>query len=142
MLRLVRVLMAVFIAAGLGAGCATLGKPSDEEQIHATVLKVKEALEKRDVDLLMTTFSEKFAHPMLGGKEQARVYLADGLKSGYAENGEVGLDSLKVTIGEDKTSARAYPLDLASSAGAIAAELVLTKEEGGWLVTSVNVDGV
>lgn len=134
--------VAVCVAFAIVSGCATLGKPSEEEQIHATVLKVKEALEKRDIDLLMATFSEDFAHPQLGGKAEAREMLTGGLNSGYADNGEVRLDQLKITLADDKKTAKAYPLDLASSAGAVSAELVLTKEEAGWLVTTVNVDGV
>ncbi len=110
--------------------------------IQSTVLKVKEALEKKDIELLMATFSEDFEHPQIGGKAEAKAILTQGLNSGYADNGAVSLEQMKVTINEDKVSAAVYPLDLSSSAGAVAADLVLTKEEGGWLVKTVNVDGV
>jgi len=140
---IVRSFMTVLVCAALAAGCASMGaKPSDEEQINATVLKVKEALEKKDIDLLMATFSEDFEHPQIGGKAEARDILTQGLNSGYADNGEVSIEHIKITMSDDKTSAAVYPLDLSSSAGAVAAELVLKKEEAGWLVKTVNVDGV
>lgn len=143
MRTMVRSIATVLVCAGLVAGCASMGgKPSDEEMIRATVMKVKEALETKNIDLLMETFAEDFEHPQVGGKAEARDLLSQGLNSGYADNGEVSIEQMKITMSEDKTSAAVYPLDLSSSAGAVAAELVLEKGDGSWLVKTINVDGV
>jgi hypothetical protein len=58
---------------------------------------------------------------------------------GYAEGGKVSLENTQITIDKDGT-ARAFPIDLSSNMGAVAAEVVLTKEKGQWLVTTVNDD--
>ena len=117
-------------------------KPSDEDQVKVTVGKIKEALEKKDINLLMATFSESYKDPRVGGKAEAKALLEQGLKSGYADNGKVKIDALKVKFSEDKKTAKAYPLDLSSSMGSISVELVLGKEKDAWLVTQVNPDGV
>jgi len=128
--------------AVLMVGCASMKKVSDEELIQTTLNNVKTALEKKDIDLLMATFSEEFEHPQVGGKTEARTLLQTGLSSGYADNGEVKLDQIKLTFSDDKKTVACYPMDLSSGAGAIAVELVLAKEANGWLVKTVNADGV
>jgi hypothetical protein len=35
-----------------------------------------------------------------------------------------------------------YPVDLSGAAGSVASELTLAKEEGGWLVVGMEVDGL
>lgn len=125
-----------------GLGCATLGKGRDEEEIHAAVARVKEALEKKDIDALMATFSDNYKDPRVGGKAEARLLLQQGLLSGYADNGKVNMDGIKVTLSDDKTKATVYPLDLSSSMGAISVEIIFAKEKTGWLVSGVNPNGV
>lgn len=142
MRKTLAIALAVIGSVILAGGCATAHKVNDEELIRSTVVKVKDALEKRDIDLLMATFSEKFQNDRVGGKAEAKSLLGQGLSSGYADGGKVSLEAMAITIAEDKTTAKVYPIDLSSNMGSVAAELVLTKEEGGWMVTNVNVDGV
>ncbi len=151
-----RFIMNVFVAVSVVAmlsvlGCAGMGKgPSDEELIRATIDKVKTALETKNIDLLMTTFGDDFEHPEVGGKDEARQLLQMGLESGYADEGKVDLTNMQIKINDDGT-ASAYPIDLSSAAGSVAAELVLKKyevknEKGKtvpvWLVKTINVDGL
>jgi len=125
------------------AGCTTLGGGmSDEEQILVVVGEVKEALETKDLERLMATFSEDFQHPMVGGKSAARAVLGDAMSSGYMDNGRVSTENAKITMAAENMTAKVYPIDLASSRGAVAVELGLTKESTGWLVTSLDPDGV
>ena len=73
---------------GLVAGCATTPKKSDDDLIKETVATVKTALEAKDIEMLLTTFSEDFTHPELaGGKEEAREMLQMGVDAGYADDG-------------------------------------------------------
>lgn len=137
LLNLLTVTLCISVIA---AGCAGLGKgPSDEELIRGTLEKMKTALETKNIDMLMETVSNNFNHPEVGGKEEARKMLQLGLDMGYAEGGKVSLENTQITIDKDGT-ARAFPIDLSSNMGAVAAEVVLTKEKGQWLVTTVNVD--
>ena len=130
------------LVAVLAAGCASLNKPSDEDMIQSTLNNVKLALETKDVEALMLSFSEGFEHPQVGGKEDLHKMLKLGLESGYADKGEVKIDQVKLTFSDDKKSVAIYPMDLSSSQGSVSVELVLAKEEAGWLVKTVNVDGV
>jgi len=52
---------------GLVAGCAPTPKKSDDDLIKETVATVKTALEAKDIEMLLTTFSEDFSHPELAG---------------------------------------------------------------------------
>jgi hypothetical protein len=122
-------------------GCATGGGMSDEEMIRVTAGKVKTALEGRDLDLLMATFSEDFYHPEVGGKEEGRMMLEMAIDAGYADDGEVSLEDMQITINDDGT-ASVYPVDLSGPPGAISVELIMTKEGAGWLITALNADGV
>lgn len=135
--------MAVCLAAGLlVAGCASMGKKmSNEDMIKQTVATMKTALETKDIDLLMTVFSDDFYHPEVGGKEEGRALLQMAVDAGYADDGEVFTDDMEISIKEDGT-ATVYPIDLSGPPGSISVELVLKKEEGGWLITTVNPDGV
>ena len=137
-----RGLMVALVLTALALGCASLGKGHDEDQIHVAVARVKEALEKKDIDALMATFSDNYKDPRVGGKAEARLLLQQGLASGYADNGKVNMDGIKVTFSEDKKKATVYPLDLSSSMGAISVEIIFAREKSGWLVTGVNANGV
>jgi hypothetical protein len=123
-------------------GCATGGgKKTDEEMIRETVMTMKTALEELNLDLLMTTFSDDFYHPEVGGKEEGRELLQMGIDAGYADDGEVFVDDMEITKKEDGT-ATVYPIDLSGPPGSISVELIMKKEANGWLIVGVNPDGV
>jgi len=135
------------LKGGASGGDATAAAPTagqtDEDKIMATLNNIKAALETKDIDKLLATFSDDFEHPQVGGKEEARTMLTMGLQSGYADDGEVSLDDVELDIDEAKGTATAYPLDLSSPAGAVAVEIELKKEaDGSWLVSTLFVDGI
>ena len=134
---------AVCLLAGLViAGCATTGaKVSDEDMITETVLRMKAALEELDLDLLMSTFSDDFYHPEVGGKEEGREMLQMAIDAGYADDGEVYVDDMEIVVKEDGT-ATVYPIDLAGPPGSISVELVMQKDADGWLIKTINPDGI
>lgn len=136
-------MMAVCLLGGLMVvGCATMGAGvSDEDMITDTVLRMKAALEGLDIDLLMSTFSDDFYHPEVGGKEEGRDLLQMAIDAGYADDGEVYLEDMEITIKDDGT-ATVYPIDLAGPPGSISVELVLQKEADGWFITTINPDGI
>jgi hypothetical protein len=131
------------LIAVLVAGCASTAKgPSDQEVIQGTLAKMKSALETKNVDMLMECLSENFEHPEVGGKAEAKEMAQMGVDAGYADDGECSLDDVQITINPDGATATAYPVDLSGAPGSIAVEVVLAKENGQWLVTTVNPDGV
>lgn len=133
---------ALCLSAALIAGCATMGsKMSDEDMIKETVLSMKTALETKDLDLLMGTFSDDFYHPEVGGKEEGRDLLQMAIDAGYADDGEVYVDDMEITMKEDGT-ATVYPLDLSGPPGSVSVELVLKKEADAWRIIEVHPDGM
>lgn len=133
---------ALCLTAALIAGCATMGsKMSDEDMIKDTVLSMKTALETKDLDLLMGTFSDDFYHPEVGGKEEGRDLLQMAIDAGYADDGEVYVDDMEITMKEDGT-ATVYPLDLSGPPGSVSVELVLKKEADAWRIIEVHPDGM
>jgi len=127
---------------GLVAGCATTPKKSDDDLIKETVATVKTALEAKDIEMLLTTFSEDFSHPELaGGKEEAREMLQMGVDAGYADDGEVSIVDMQITKNDDGT-ASVYPVDLSGPPGSISVELVMKKEGDVWRIVTVNPDGM
>lgn len=127
-------------AAAATAAAEPAAAASDEDRIKATVAAMKKALEDLDLDALMETFSEKFHHPEVGGKEEAKYMLQMGIDMGYADDGEVYTDDMEIEIDGDE--ATVYPIELSSPAGSISVELVLAHEGDKWLITTVNPDGL
>ncbi len=134
--------MMVCLASVMVIGCAGLGKQmTDEDMIRATVADLKTALETKDLDLLMTTFSDDFYHPEVGGKEEGREMLQTAIDAGYADDGEVFLDDMEITMNEDGT-ATVYPVDLSGPPGSVSVELTLKKEDAGWHIIGLAPDGM
>ncbi len=138
------VLVTVLALASI-SGCAGLNKgPSDEEIISGKVAIFKQALLEKNLEKLMTVASEKFDHPDVGGKAEAKQFLQLGIDSGYTDGGEVDISKIQIKI--EKDTATVYPIEVSSSAGSATAGLTFTKEKVGngtdWLVTTVEVEGV
>ncbi len=112
----------------------------DEAQIAATIKALKEGLEALDIDRIVDTFSDDFYHPEVGGKEEGRYMMEMGIDMGYADDGEVYIDNMEIEIDGDE--AVVYPIELSAPAGAATVEAVLQKEDGGWKITTLNVDGL
>ena len=123
------------------AGCATMGKKSDEELIKETMNTVKTALESKNIDLLLTTFSEDFNHPEVGSKAEAKDMMQMGVDAGYADDGECDISNMQITKNDDGT-AEVYPIDLSGAPGSVSVGVVLKKEGDAWHVITVNVDGL
>lgn len=130
------------LVAATVVGCASMGnKMSDEDMIKDTMARMKTALETKDLDLLMGTFSNDFYHPEVGGKEEGREMLQAAIDAGYADDGEVFLDDMEITMNDDGT-AMVYPIDLSGAPGSVSVELKLKKEEAGWMIIEVAPDGM
>lgn len=137
-----KALLVCLFAGVLVVGCATMGsKMSDEDMIKETVGKLKVALETLDIEILMDTFSEDFYHPEVGDKEEGREMLQMGMDAGYADDGEVYIEDMEITMNDDGT-ASVYPIDLSGPPGSISVELVLQKEDDGWYIITVYPDGM
>jgi hypothetical protein len=133
-------IMMVFVASVL-AGCATGPKgPTDQELITATAKSFTDALLAKNIDALMATVSENFHHPEVGDKAAAKDILKQGMDSGFVDNGKIDLANMAITIKGD--TAEAYPIVASAPAGSVTVGLTLKKENGAWLITAINVEGI
>jgi uncharacterized protein GlcG (DUF336 family)/ketosteroid isomerase-like protein len=126
-------------AGAAAAGTTVASASNDEAAIMAVLNKLKQAIEGKDINLMMETFSDEFEHPMVGGKDEAKVMLEMGLEMGYADDGEVTFDDLEITFNDDGT-AMAYPMDLSGPPGSVAVELTLKKEGNEWKIVTLDAD--
>lgn len=126
-------------AGAAAAGTTVASASNDEAAIMAVLNKLKQAIEGKDINLMMETFSDEFEHPMVGGKDEAKVMLEMGLEMGYADDGEVTFDDLEITFNDDGT-AMAYPMDLSGPPGSVAVEFTLKKEGNEWRIVTLDAD--
>ena len=139
-----RVIVTVFtcvLATAFICGCATGPKgPTDEEQIMAQLEAFKAALLGKDIEGLKAVMSENWYHPEVGDREVALDFVQQGIDSGFLDDGEVDLENVEIEIEGD--TATAYPIEASSPLGSVTVELEFTKENGVWLVTGGDAEGV
>lgn len=125
----------------LFSGCATTGKgPSDEERIQMTLDQWSAGLVEQDMNKFLGTISESFKVGPAESKEALAEFIRQGIEAGYLDGAEVSREEAQYTL--EESSCSVYPVDLMSNAGSVSVELRLTKEEGGWLVSGMEVDGL
>ena len=122
------------------AGCVTAKGPSDEVLIQQTLDTWAKTLVAKDVDSFMVTFSEKFTSSQAADKATLAKFIKDAIDSGYLDDAKISFENAKRTLKDGKCTV--YPVDLSGTAGSVASELTLAKEEGKWLVTGMEVDGL
>jgi len=132
----------VCVFAGLLAvGCATGGGGvSDEEQIMADLIAGKEALLAKDLDALRAMMSDDWYHPEVGGPDAAMDLLQQGIDMGYADDVEINLDDVEITVEGNKSTA--YPIVVSVPMGSVTIEIEGEKVDGKWLCTGGNAEGI
>lgn len=127
--------------AALLCSCAGLLKgPSDEDLVAQVVDSWKVGMSELNIDKLMATYSEDFETSQVPDKDSLSQFLEGAMESGYLDDVEVILDDTETEI--DGETATVYPIDIVSAAGEVSIELTLTKEEGGWMITGMEIEGV
>ena len=132
---------AVFIASG----CATTGSGlSDEEQIRALLGQWKEGILAKDADKIMATYSENFTHDgyeyQADNKAALRGFIEGGIDQGTFDDVELSMEYMDIVI-EDGT-ATVYPIEYTIWEGTVTIELILAKEQAGWRITDMAIEGM
>lgn len=129
----------------IASGCSTLSSgPSDEALIAALLNQWEQGVREADVDKLMATFSDDFAHD--GSDYQAkdtaalREFIEGSIDEGLFKDVELSLDDAEIKVNGD--SASVYPIDYATLYGGITIELTLDKEGKDWLITDMELIGM
>ena len=130
----------VALLAVVMVGCATANKPSPEEQIKATVDGWSAAMIAKDLDKVMSFYSEKFEHNEWGDKAKMKESLKTFLDSGMLDGLQVNTANTAIKV--DGGTGTAYPIDLSTQQGTATAELRFAGEESGWLIVGIDVSGI
>ena len=132
----------IFAAAAilLLAGCASTGggssappPRSDEELIQNLVQAAMDALAAKDIDALVSAYSEDFSSDN-GDKADTIAFLEGAADQGFLDGLEI--DQSGVVISVDGETATAGPVALEGAFGAINLSFELEKRDGKWWVTS------
>jgi len=129
------------LAVAVMAGCAGYAKgPTDAELVQGVIDSWKAAMVAQDIEKIMAAYSEDFSNYEVPDKDGIREFLEGAIDMGYLEDAEIFLEDAETEI--EGESATVYPIDFASAAGEVTMELTLTKEAGGWLITSMEIEGL
>lgn len=122
------------ITAVLICGCQMIGGPSDEKRINTTMADWKTALKTRNLDGVMTVYSEDYVSERVDGKDAIRQFMTRAFNEGWLENVNVNLEEAKPAIEENK--AQFGPVAFISDRGTMKVDYTLQKEDGAWLIVS------
>ena len=127
------------LAAALVSGCASTAKgPTDEELIAQTIGSWVEATKAKNIDGMMSNYSESFQNDEWGDKAGLQSFLKDALDMGYMEDMEVLTDKMETKI--ENGEATVYPIQLQAAFGAATIEFVLKKEADKWLIVGMTAE--
>lgn len=129
----------IVVLLAVVAGCVTKG-PSDLEMVQSTTNTFVQGLVTKNVDAAMAVVSPDFYNPDAGDKAGLRTFIMDAIDQGYLDYAEADMTSVEYTIEGDK--ANVYPIVINSAAGSATIGLELTKKDGAWMVTGMEVEGV
>lgn len=125
----------------LAMGCATTGeKMSDEDLVRQQIDRWAAGLIEEDMDLFLSTISDSFSTAMAPDKQTLADFIGQAINAGYMDGAEVSLEDAHFVF--DGGVCSVYPIDLISMAGSVSVELIFSKEEGQWLISGMEVDGL
>ena len=103
-----------------------------------------ESGKKGDLDAVMAIVSEEFEHPEVGGKEDLKDFLQNAIDMGYIETyaEDVEFDFSDAELEQDGDEISVYPVALSSAMGSVTLEFVAKWENGKWMITTLEVEGV
>ena len=126
------------LVAVVVAGCSTAAKgPSDQELVNKLVADWKAATTAKDLDKVMTFYSDKFSNEN-GDKAGMKAFIKESIDMGYHENADFNTANAKVTI--EKDAANVYPINLKAAFGSAAVRLNLKKEAAGWMIVGMDIE--
>lgn len=133
--------LAVAIAAGLCAGCATFGGGDDDAAlIDAMLHGFEAAFVANDLDQIMSYYSDDFDSPDQGDKAAIREFLGGAIDQGFLEDAEVDRSEAEVNIAG--ATATVYPVEISAAFGSATLNLGLAKEDAGWKIKSQVIEGI
>ncbi len=135
--------MTMALCMAFAVGCASTGgsteaaKPVDEKAAIAKVLQDWGAsLATKNVDSIMTHYSDAFSDGDGRGKAELKSFIQDAIANGYLDGAKVDVATAQITVNGDE--AVAVPVGLSGDMGSMAFSISLKKEASGWRIVSSN----
>ena len=94
----------------------------------------------KDLDAALSAVSDKFEHYEYGTKEELRLFLDQAILMGYLDDLKIITDDTEVKKEDGKVVI--YPIDVEGLFGSFTLELTCHKEDGKWMVTTMDVFGI
>ena len=121
------------LAIVMFCGCQIPGpRPSNKSLIKATMANWKAALLARDLDKLMSVYSDNYVSTRGDGKDSVREFMTGVFEKGWLDNIKVNIEGAKTAIKGSK--ATFAPVEFVSDRGTRTMEFTLQKEKGTWLI--------
>ena len=129
----------------LAFGCATGGKgPSDEELIGALMATWEAAIMEKNVDKMLTTFSDDYSHSGMdysaSGKDELRAFAEDSIAMGYLDGVDISYDPTAIRV--EGETATIYPVYYSNTQGDVTVSFTAKKTAGTWLLTDMAIEGL
>ena len=119
-------------------GCQLTSGPSDEALVQGALSSFQESLLANDVDGVLALYSENYADAQGTTKSAVRTFLTAMSGAGGAAGLQLTIDEAEIVIKDDCTGT-ATPVKLVAQGFNITATITFTKEEGTWLITSMDM---
>jgi len=133
--------MAGLVAAVVIAGCATGSGAHDKEEIAAVLNTWKAGFEAGNVDAIMAPISDAFTHYEWTTKAALRSLVSGALAQGELGNAKIDLSNAEYTKNDDGTWT-VYPIDLRATFGWATIEGIFKREESGWKIIRIDLEGI
>ena len=118
------------VAAVLLGGCKT--GPSDKELIGTTMADWNTALVAKDLDKVMSAYSEGYTSERGDGKERVREFMTAVFDQGWLDNAKIDLEGAETTMEGDE--AMFGPVKFTSDRGTMVINYTLKKEDETWRI--------
>jgi hypothetical protein len=133
--------IAGLVAAVVLSGCATGSGAHDKEEIAAVLNTWKAGFEAGDVNAIMAPVSDAFTHYQWTTKAALRSLVSDALAQGELGNAKIDVSNAEYTKNDDGTWT-VYPLDLQAIFGQATIEGTFKREESGWKIIRIDLEGI
>lgn len=135
--------VAMGCASGGGAGGAMASKGMDQSaKIQSTLNNWQAGVMAKDLNKLMSTYSESFSTPDYADKAAMAQFVKDTMEQGAFDGAKVDLSKSKTVIDPaNPNKAAVGPVDLTASFGGATLNFTMGKESNGeWLITTMTVE--
>lgn len=135
--RTVLALGSCLITLAFITGCATTKGPSDPEVIQKTMTDWSEALVAKDIDKVMTYYSNDYQNAEWGDKAgMENFFKNEALPQQYLDGLTISLEKAQIAVKGD--TADLSPIDITGNFGGMSLKAALKKEKGTWKIIATE----